>query len=130
MKKLSHLLYYWLPPVTWMLVIFFMSSRPHFGITNSFLYDFIIFKLLHMIEYALLYFLLFRALHKTKGISQKKQFLYAFLIAFVYAVSDEVHQLFVPTREGRFRDIIIDTSGMIFIYLFIRYNIDSIKKYL
>ncbi len=29
----------------------------------------------------------------------------------LYAVSDEVHQLFVPGRGGQLTDVIIDTAG-------------------
>ena len=32
-------------------------------------------------------------------------------ICFLYAVSDEIHQEFVPGRAGRFSDVMIDTSG-------------------
>lgn len=129
MKRITPVLNYWLPPILWMMVIFFMSSRPHFGITNTFLYDFLIFKLLHMIEYAFLYLLLFRALNKTQQMSKKK-YLWAFAVALLYAITDEIHQSFVPTREGKFRDIVIDTSGILLMYLLLRQNIGIIKKYL
>ena len=33
------------------------------------------------------------------------------LIVFLYAATDELHQLFVPTREGTIRDVLIDTTG-------------------
>ncbi len=35
----------------------------------------------------------------------------SFGICVLYAVSDEVHQLFVPGREGRLLDVGIDTAG-------------------
>ena len=35
----------------------------------------------------------------------------AILVVIVYAASDEIHQLFVPSREGTLRDVIIDTIG-------------------
>lgn len=130
MKKLTHIIWYWAPPLMWMGVIFFMSSRPHFGITETALYDFLIFKLLHMVEYGFLYALLFRALYGGKYVIQKKAYIYTFVIGILYAISDETHQLFVPTREGRFRDVCIDATGMFAIYLFIRHNINLIKKYL
>lgn len=130
MKKLTHIIWYWAPPLAWMGVIFFMSSRPHFGITNMSSYDFLIFKTLHLVEYGFLYALLFRALYGGKYVVQKKAFIFAFIIGILYAISDETHQLFVPTREGRFRDVCIDTAGMLAIYLFIRHNISLIKKYL
>ena len=34
-------------------------------------------------------------------------------ICFLYAVSDEIHQVFVPGRAGRFSDVMIDTSGAV-----------------
>ena len=36
------------------------------------------------------------------------------LICFLYAVSDEIHQSFVPGRACRLLDILIDTSGSAF----------------
>ena len=34
-------------------------------------------------------------------------------VAFVYAASDEIHQYFVPSREARFGDVMLDTSGAV-----------------
>lgn len=36
---------------------------------------------------------------------------YALGLSFAYAVSDEIHQLFVPGRAGRLLDVGIDTAG-------------------
>lgn len=36
-----------------------------------------------------------------------------FLIGFVYAASDEIHQLYVPGRAGQFRDVLIDSAGVL-----------------
>jgi VanZ family protein len=33
------------------------------------------------------------------------------LLCFLYASSDEIHQLFVPGRSGSFIDILLDTFG-------------------
>lgn len=33
------------------------------------------------------------------------------LICFLYALSDEIHQTFVPDRAGQFTDVMIDTLG-------------------
>lgn len=109
---------YWLPPILWMITIFYFSSRPRFGITHKFLFDFVIFKALHIIEYAILYFLFFRAFYKTTTLPLLQQFLFSFLLAFFYAISDEFHQLYVPTREGKIRDIIIDTVGITLAYFY------------
>ncbi len=125
MKKL---LYLWLPPIALMGLIFYLSSRPRTSITEIYLIDFLIFKTLHMIEYALLYALLLRAMW-GEGKS-KKVYLWAFLIALVYAASDEIHQTYVPGREGRARDVVIDTAGMILMYSYIKAHQSVVRKYL
>lgn len=40
-----------------------------------------------------------------------KKPLLAFLICVAFAISDEVHQLFVPGRSGQLKDVMIDSSG-------------------
>lgn len=40
-------------------------------------------------------------------------FLYAFIISVFYAVSDEIHQLFIPGRSGEVRDVLIDGAGAV-----------------
>lgn len=40
-------------------------------------------------------------------------------VTFIYACTDEIHQLFVPGRAGRFTDVLIDTTGGIIMLLFI-----------
>lgn len=61
-------------------------------------------KLAHATEYAILALLWFGVL------GSKPQ---AVVIAFLYACTDEFHQLFVPGRAGLFTDVLIDTSGAI-----------------
>ncbi len=126
--KISNLILSWFPPVIWMIVIFYFSSRPRFGISHQFVFDFIIFKTLHLIEYGILYFLLFRAFYKTTNLPPSKKFLYSFLFALFYAITDEFHQLFVPTREGKIRDIIIDTIGIGLVCYYIKTKIQVLKE--
>ena len=40
--------------------------------------------------------------------------LFAMLTCFLYACSDEIHQLFVPGRAGMIRDVLIDGVGFAF----------------
>lgn len=126
--SIRNFIYYWLPPLAWMGAIFFMSSRVRFDITSDFLLDFAAFKMLHMIEFAFLYYLLFRALNRTTNLPRSTQLAYAAAIAIVYAISDEVHQQLVPTREGKLRDILIDTAGILFAYWWIRRNVEYVVK--
>ena len=92
----------WLPVVAWALVIFSLSSVPHLG-TDLGLWDTILRKLAHTFEYAVLGALLARALRRT-GL--------AFVLAVLYAASDELHQTFVPGRHGSPVDVAIDSVGI------------------
>lgn len=47
----------------------------------------------------------------TTKVQDRCIILYAIAFTFVYAITDEVHQLFVPGRSGEIRDVIIDTLG-------------------
>ena len=72
--------------------------------------DYPIRKAAHMTEYAVLGIYAFLCLI---GYEQKKKIIYpaSLLIAVLYATSDEIHQLYVPGRAGRFSDVCIDMSG-------------------
>ena len=103
----------WAPVILWMVCIFLLSSRSRIQITEEQEINFIIFKLLHMIEYALLYFLSFRAIRFERSKDSSSVWYFsAFVLCVLYAGSDEIHQTFIPTREGRARDVIIDTAGI------------------
>lgn len=132
MKRLSYFLKFWLPVILWMAFIFSLSSQSKISVTQTFIYDFMIFKTLHMIEYAFLYLLLFRAFYsiKNKKFSLALKFILPIIISFIYSISDEFHQLHVPTRSGQWRDTGIDLLGIILMYTFIKRYFDVLKKYL
>jgi VanZ family protein len=100
---------YWLPVIIWMGVIFLFSSRQRVEVSEDTAINFIFFKTLHILEYAFLMILSLRAVDNIYG---KKKIWIAFILCLFFAVSDEIHQTFVPTREGRLRDVIIDLGGM------------------
>lgn len=93
---------YWFPVIGWMAVIFFLSGRESVRVADEYILNFLFFKTLHVIEYSILFVLYFRALKNAAA---------AFFLTLMYATTDEIHQLFVPTREGRLRDVIIDAIG-------------------
>lgn len=41
----------------------------------------------------------------------KKLLIYTIVFVFIYACSDEIHQLLVPDRSGEVLDVLIDTLG-------------------
>lgn len=102
-----------------MIVIFSLSSRQRLGVSEQYWINFFIFKTLHVIEYAFLYALMVRAIGSGHPISKHK-YRIALLLTVLYAVSDEMHQTFVPTREGTLRDVLIDTFGATMMMLTLR----------
>jgi VanZ family protein len=95
-----------------MAVIFLFSSMP--GLRSPFeaLFDLIIRKLAHIGEYAILTFLLIRALN-LHGLSFRRVILVTVCVSTLYAVSDEAHQTFVPGRNGVLSDVVIDGVGIL-----------------
>lgn len=71
-------------------------------------------KLAHISEYFILCLLVCMFLC-TYNISYKKIIVYSFIFCFLYACSDEVHQLYVPGRSGNIKDVFIDSIGISFV---------------
>lgn len=132
MNKVFKILYYWLPPFVWMGVIFYFSSKQKVGVADEYVVNFIFFKTLHLIEYAALYFLLFRAFQSSTvhKFTLKQSLIYPIIFAIMFAISDEIHQTFVPTREGHPRDVIIDTIGILLCFSYTKNNLHFLKLFL
>ncbi len=92
----------WLPVVAWAALIFAFSSISDLG-TGLGTWDLVLRKLAHAAEFAVLGVLLLRALRRE---------LPAFLLGVAYAISDEVHQHFVPGRRAAPLDVLIDSLGV------------------
>lgn len=82
---------------------------------------FIVRKGAHLSIYLVLGILIMSYFKEIYLVSNKGLFL-TVIICFLYACSDEIHQLFVPGRSGEIRDVLIDTTGGVlgaYIYYFI-----------
>jgi VanZ family protein len=100
-----------------MVVIFILSSRQRIVVSEEYWANFLIFKSLHIIEYAILAACNTIAIAKnSKGMKLSTVALAAALFALIYAITDEVHQLYVPTRSGMARDVLIDSIGIFSVY--------------
>lgn len=128
-KKLWFFLFYWLPPLSFMMIIFIMSSRQSISVGKSYEVNFVTFKSLHIFEYAVLYFLLFRAYYRSfkKG-NKTSIFVIAIITTLLYATFDEFHQTFVPTRSGALRDIGIDSIGIVISFLYTKIHLSKLVK--
>ena len=121
---------YWLPPLAWMALIWAASSEigsaDHsagpFGWLVSILFPWatppqvdvahgVVRKLGHMIEYAILAALWFRALHTGQRRSFTSSAWLALAITVVWAITDELHQSFVPSRTASALDVMFDSAG-------------------
>jgi len=106
----------WLLVFIWAGVIFFLSHQPDLKSNLPSEYDFILRKLAHISEYAILTFLLIRALSRYQ-LSPKKIFIFSIFLSILYAFSDEYHQSFIYERTGAFRDVAIDSIGIFLVWL-------------
>jgi len=82
-------------------MIFALSSVPDLG-TGLGTWDFVLRKLAHTAEYAVLGALLVRAVRHAPA---------ALVLASAFAATDEIHQTFVAGRHGSPVDWLIDTAG-------------------
>lgn len=64
----------------------------------------------HFIAYFVLGILLMNAL-ATKPIHHNGSSLRSFLFSILYAISDEIHQYFVPGRAAELKDVLVDALG-------------------
>lgn len=67
-------------------------------------------KSAHFFLYSCLGILVFIFNKKIFGLTPKA-FIYTIIFCFIYACSDEIHQLFISGRTARIFDIFVDTSG-------------------
>lgn len=118
-KKITDIITLWLPVFFWCAVIYYLSSVPSLRSDLPNQWDFIMRKIAHITEYAVLTFLFFRA--SSKNLNYKKAISYAVLFSITFALTDEYHQLFVFGREGNLGDVFIDGLG-VFLAIFLIYR--------
>lgn len=108
--KWKRVISFWLPPVLWAALIFKLSSGSLPVVGETYWGDFAFKKFSHVIFYGILAVLVYRALRSRK-INNLKSLYLSIIVAFLYGISDEIHQSFVPGRGPHFRDVIFDTIG-------------------
>ncbi len=141
--------------IIWMITIFYFSHQPGTGssktsekvseiIINLFdtkkqlskeeknelmeIINPIIRKIAHYTIYTLGGILLINCMHMFL-LENKKAIIYSAIIGILYAITDEIHQLFIIGRSGKMEDVLIDSIGIftgICIFLFI----NRIVKYI
>lgn len=128
----------------WMLVIFLLSSEPagvssgrsdlvvsaisgslHLALSQEVM-TFLVRKSAHIVAYFVLGILIFNIVKDFRLNRAKLAIAISTAVAFLYAVSDEFHQLFVQGRSCELRDVMIDTVaatiGICLYYLICRFT--------
>ena len=96
----------WATALAWMGVIFFLSAQPDLPHPSAGWLDLLISSGAHTLLYAVLAFLFAWALG-----ADRRALVLAFVLAVLYAVSDEFHQSFVPGRHPDPLDLACDAAG-------------------
>ena len=101
----------WGPVLLQMALIFFFSAQPKGSpVLEGFPLPA---GMGHFVGYLLLGVLLYRAFNKGLSGWSLRAGGHAFLTGFIYAISDELHQLFVPGRDCSVADIVIDGAALV-----------------
>jgi VanZ family protein len=126
------LVWYWMPVIAWMSLIFIASTNlmsaqhtsrfigpflrwiaPHISIENIQAVQFLARKAAHVTEYAILAALSLRAFSSGERRLHRSHVIFAVSIAGTCAAIDEFHQSFVASRTGAVGDVMIDISGAV-----------------
>ena len=133
-SRLGSFTRYWLPVCVVMTLIFIASTdlgashrtsrilgpllrwfKPDIAEETIHALQFSIRKMGHLTEYAALGMLAWRAVRRLAKADARpwdwEEAAFAIGFAAAYAVSDEMHQAFVPTRDASLIDVMIDTLG-------------------
>ena len=69
------------------------------------------------------------AICSTYNINEKLKVIISLSIGVIYAISDEIHQMFIAGRTAKPTDVFIDTLGVTVGGLFILLIIKTVKKF-
>lgn len=114
-----------LPAVAWMGVIYRFSDTPglksvpvaqrlgllpgSLSAQSAYWLEWILRKSAHLASFGLLALLLAWALGAV--LDRRRALAMALGLTLLYAITDEFHQSFIPGRQGRWYDVLIDTTG-------------------
>lgn len=112
--------------IVWMIVVFMFSNQGGSGSSGMSLkiskllfnndavaekMEGFIRKAAHITEYAIGAMLFFGYCLTYPKMQLKKKMIFSEMCIILYAITDEIHQLFIPGRNGNVVDILIDSCG-------------------
>jgi VanZ family protein len=149
MTKWGAFLKFWLPVILWAVLIYSASGDQKSVYRSSRIIEpfvrwllpnisdaavgetvFYVRKAAHVTEFAVLAMLLWRALRGTfrrdQQVWSRRRAALAWVGAVGFAMSDELHQKFVPGRQGAWMDVAIDSvgaaAGLALLWLYVRWR--------
>ncbi len=106
MKKF---LLFWVPVLVWAVIILLISSIPSYRLPE--IKPFFLDKIAHFSEYFVFSALMARAFSGASKLNRKRYFVFSLIFAAVFALLDEIHQIFLPTRSFDLLDLFFDVLG-------------------
>ena len=106
----GRLLVAWAPAIVWAALIFVFSAQPNLRFAQDETIDFVVRKLGHMGVFGILALLLWRGARAT---SLDRPWAWALVLAVIYAVTDELHQVVVAGRHASVVDVGVDAVGVL-----------------
>lgn len=58
-------------------------------------------------------------INRPENVCRFKYYLIPFAVCVLYAISDEIHQIYIPGRDGKPADVCLDSSGVILAVLIV-----------
>lgn len=108
-------LLFWIPALAWGCFIFVMSNQPA-GPKPSWWFNHAD-KVIHGVFFGIFSLLILLALRKGHRLPFRRAALIAFAAATLYGSSDEIHQMFTPTRTPDWADLLADATGASLVFL-------------
>ncbi len=101
----------WGPALLWMGLLFYLSSRSTLPVVRHSFWNTVFRKGGHALAYATLAVLYLRGLSHAATLPRRAPRFWAWLLAALYAATDEIHQGFTPGRHATLMDWLIDSLG-------------------
>jgi len=116
---------FWIPSIVWAIILFSLSNTPGNELPSL---KFGLDKLAHISVYCIFSYLIIFAFTNSTHKDYFHKIYYSFLIAFLYGVFEEYHQLFVPGRFFSYGDMYANLIGSVAGVLIWHFNIFHHKE--
>lgn len=102
----------------WKFITFITSYEP--TLVDRLSTSFLLRKIAHISEYFLLFITYYYGFFKSKIVKVQNVSYIALIFTLFYAMTDELHQAFIPNRVGTYEDVLIDSIGALVSFLLLK----------